>query len=103
LISFDCNECKKFPELRKQLSCDAPSQDAVWEDGENEFFNCPVRFISQAVSDWYNEHAYNDRYKSARMYEKQAETYIEALDYYDRCMGKFKAIKARQGTNNGRE
>jgi hypothetical protein len=39
------------PSLREQWGCEHPTQVPVWEDeDEGElFFNCPVRFVSEAV------------------------------------------------------
>jgi len=103
IIAFNCEECQHAPELKQAWGCDTPTESAVWEDGENEFYNCPLRFITKEALSWYQEHLYNEHYHTALPYHMQSEGYVKALAYYQTMFNKMNAMKRKtEGSIHGR-
>ena len=91
------------PSLRDQWGCEEPTQIPVWEDeDEGElFFNCPVRFISEAVVLWYDEHAYFETYQgTAPQYTHMPAKFIEAVTIYKKHMMVNFKRKNKRGDKN---
>lgn len=103
VIAFDCGECQNAPDLKKEWACEIPASNAVWEDGENEFYNCPLKFVTAEAVAWYQEHVYNEQYHTALPYHQQSEGYIAALNYYKSAFNKFMKMKrVTEGKIHGR-
>lgn len=86
----------RTPELKEQWACEVPSRIAVWEDGENEFYSCPMRFVTSYVYEWYSEHAYCERYHTIELYAKQNERFVAALNTYNSKLSHFRAMALKQ-------
>ena len=82
LVTFDCSQCGR-------LGCEEPTQLAVWDDGEDEFFNCPIRFISDEIYFWYDKYKHGTRLE----YEELNCRYSEAVNYYEYQLQRYKNAK----------
>jgi hypothetical protein len=90
------------------LGCETPTQVAVWETEEYEFFNCPLRFVSNSVWEWCNEYAYAKDLGTALPYNLQSNLFLEAWavyssEYNERIRKKMKHDKERDQSQDGLE
>ena len=92
-----CGACLGDPELPKAWGCEQPTQAAVWVDEEHEFYGCPIRFISQAASEWYVEYAYYRELGGAPPFGDQDARFIEAIREYNAHYMRFSREKATRG------
>ena len=72
----------------------------VWEDEDEgeSFFNCPVRFITEAVIEWYSEHSYFEMYPgTAPEYNRMPAKFVEAVTHYKHCFNKYLKRKRKSG------
>jgi len=70
-----------------------PSQVAVWEDEDDKFFTCPLRFITDEASSWFECYKYNLKFPgTAERFPVQSAKYIEAMYYFER---KFRQFQTR--------
>jgi hypothetical protein len=101
-LGFDCQQCRNDPELKETWGCEKPKQVAVWQDDEdNEFYNCPLRFVPQTVYDWFYEYEYYQLFQgSAPAFEKQAAKFYDAARVYKMTLLKY-APKPRQDKGDG--
>lgn len=84
--------------LRAQWGCEEPTQTPVWvdEDEGEEYYNCPLRFISDAVVDWYGYHSYYQSYAgTAPKYEDMPARFLEAVGYYENQLRLFMEMKQK--------
>jgi len=80
---MDCRACQSDPSLKKLWGCDEPTQDAVWATDEEEFYNCPLRWISEQIIDWYEEYSYYTEFPGAApIFGNMIPGWTEALQYY---------------------
>lgn len=79
------------------MGCEIPTQIAVWEDNEDRFFNCPLKFISNESINWFEHFRYDSIFSGVALrFKDQSAKYIEAMDYFN--------MKLREILNNmGRE
>ena len=42
--------------IKEQLGCEKTTLEAVWEDEEDAFFNCPFNFISSSTIDFLSRY-----------------------------------------------
>lgn len=78
-ISVSCQDCNDYQ--KKQYHCENPSEEAIYEhDSIGEFGSCPVRWISTAVYEWWDEFSY---YK---LFEGTAPKYGDHnVRFYEAC------------------
>jgi len=75
---MNCSTCSVDGSFKDLWGCDEPTHEAVWEDGNNLFYNCPLTFISENIILFVNEMNYNRRYNINRPFNKQSARYIDA-------------------------
>ncbi|MDR0307632.1 MAG: hypothetical protein LBI42_12460 [Chitinispirillales bacterium] len=86
--------------MRESWGCDKPAPAAVWEDPElGEFFNCPLKFISETVVDWYEEYSYNQDFSAAApAFLKQSAKFAEACRLYKTAFNEYLAKASKKKT-----
>ena len=91
--------------MRESWGCEKPAPAVVWEDPElGEFFNCPLKFISETVVDWYEEYSYNQDFGAAApAFLKQSAKFVEAVRLYKTAFGEYleKAAKKKAAKPDG--
>ena len=76
--------CERDPDLKTAWGCEEPTQNAVWAHGENEYFNCPLKFIPETIWQWFEELQYCQKFLGTALnYKKQSAKFVDALFYYD--------------------
>ena len=56
-ITTTCYNCTD--DMKKALSCSGISPHPIaMDDDLGEFYTCPIQFISEQVSQWYDEYSY---------------------------------------------
>ncbi len=68
----------------KALSgCDEPTQEPVWEDGDgNRFYSCPLLFVPETVSHWYEEYAYAREFGTMIDFMDRPARWLDAMRVY---------------------
>jgi len=87
--------------MRREWGCEDRAPAAVWEDPElGEFFNCPLKFISETVVDWYEEYSYyQDFAGAAPEFFKQSAKFVDAARIYKAALNECAAKAARKKGN----
>jgi len=87
--------------MRDAWGCENPAPAAVWEGPElGEFFNCPLKFVSETVVDWYEEYSYyQDFAGAAPPFFKQSAKFIEAVKIYKTAHNEYLAKASRKKTH----
>jgi hypothetical protein len=97
MLGINCSDCEDDPELKALYGCEEPTQVAVWEDEvENEFYNCPLRWLTEAVLDWYELYAYDMEFHKGLSYDRQSNRYIEAWKVYRLFSSKFSLMQSKR-------
>ena len=75
---------------------------AVWDDGEDTFFSCPMQYLTDNIQIWTEEMAYSQEF-SGTSYNDQTNVWIEAWMYYRSVLNKFTemANKNRDRSSQG--
>ena len=89
VLEYNCSACQDDPEARAALGCEEPTQTVVWETPDDQFFSCPVSFISPAIWDWYTEQAYYKEYGAPVPYDKQSSLWLDAWSIYSSYYSKY--------------
>jgi hypothetical protein len=79
-----CSDCT--PEQRIENGCEG-GESVIWFDPitEDEYYVCPIRFVTNNIIEWYNEYSYNmDFPGTARKYGEQSNKFIDAAHIYKR-------------------
>jgi len=72
--------------------------------------SCPIHFVPEVVSDWYEEYAYAKEFGSMIPFEQRPARWLEAMriyngaynDYVEEKLAKSKAkMPAMKGSSNG--
>jgi len=88
-----CSICESDPTYKKEWGCDEPSQVAVWVDGEDEYYSCPYKFVSENVKYWYAKFSYCQRFPgTAPTYEEASPRFIEAICVYEAACVEFQEL-----------
>lgn len=87
--------------MRQSWGCEEPVPVAVWEDPElGEFYNCPLKFVSATVCDWYEEYSYYQEFAgSAPSFNVQSAKFIEAARVYRNAFNEYLASIAKKRKN----
>ncbi|MDR2728507.1 MAG: hypothetical protein LBB56_05185 [Chitinispirillales bacterium] len=87
--------------MREEWGCEDRAPAAVWEEPElGEFFNCPLKFISETVVDWYEEYSYyQDFAGAAPAFLKQSAKFIEAARIYKTALNEYMAKSSKKKGN----
>ena len=79
---MNCAVCQGAPAAAVEWGCEKPTQVVVWEDEDERFFNCPLRFITQAASEWYIEYSYCKELGCGLPYGDQDARFVDAMREY---------------------
>jgi len=101
-LDFSCENCKHDSELKTYLGCDNPTQMAVWENDEYEFFSCPLNFIADSVVDWWEEYLYYKSFSgSSPLYKNQSAKFVEAMYLYNKLLNSYLVEPEDRKTEEG--
>jgi hypothetical protein len=87
---MNCGLCQDDPDFKKIWGCEKPAQEAVWEDGENLFYSCPLQFIPDNILIFISEYNYNKKYQTNKSYKKQSNRYVKAEKEYEYWVGFYR-------------
>ena len=95
LISFSCSKCQEAPYIKDTLGCDKPLEVAArWLGEEDEFFNCPVRFIMENSYELLEKmDGYKNNLFAPLGYEKQSAKFVVGVRILDNYIAKFSEMK----------
>ena len=70
----------------------------MWEDEEDQLFNCPMKFVTSEIIEWYTEYSYNKEFNgTAPAYHEQSTRFIDAADHYKSCLNELMNRKKPHG------
>jgi hypothetical protein len=95
VLGLSCEDCQHVPDLRTERGCEAPAQRAVWYDGEDEYYTCPLCWLSDSIINWYDEYLYTQEFGTALSYNDQSNRFIEAWQQYKIAFNRFSEEKMR--------
>jgi len=86
--------------LKEKLGCETPTQEAVWEDEDDVFFNCPIRFITENVWAFIKKYdAIKNGICRPKEYEQTAARFIQAANFFEKEILRF--TKAKEPKDHG--
>ena len=94
MIAFSCDKCKEAPYIRDSLGCERPLVTAAtwWE--EDEFYNCPIRFIMQSTYEVIEKiDSYKNGLSTPPDFERHSAKFLLAVKTFENHLSKFNAIK----------
>lgn len=56
IITINCNDCSD--QQKEMFACDRESDEVVFEEEGYEYYNCPMKFITPAVYNFWDEYSY---------------------------------------------
>lgn len=89
ILALSCHECQDAPEFREDQGCEIPSESVVWQDEDNEFYSCPIKWITEEITDWYQEVTYQQEFGIAEPYHSQSNRFLEAWSFYRYHLSRF--------------
>jgi hypothetical protein len=97
MFRFDCRACQHNPAYKKEWGCIKPVEEqAVWIDDETDqdFYSCPMLWVSQNITDWYSEYAYIRKHPhTAKEYKTINAKYAQASSVYESAYDFFHKLK----------
>lgn len=95
LIGFFCDKCKEAPYIKDTLGCDSPLKvAATWLGEEDEFFNCPIRFIMENTYELLDKmDSYKSGLSSPPCFEKQSAKFLLGMSVFNSYLAHFSALK----------
>jgi hypothetical protein len=83
--------------MRETLGCEQPTQvPATWLEAEEEFYNCPIRFIPTCCYEFIEKYnAYKNKMATPPDYEKQSARFNQAVKVFENYLNQF--IEEKQG------
>lgn len=95
MIEFNCSICQHDPSLPETLGCEKSTQDAVWADEEDTYYNCPLKWISESITSWYSEYNYIKEFGSSLPYSECSNCWLECWDCYRSELNNFEKMKMK--------
>ena len=93
LIAFSCEKCNDSPYIKDSLGCEKPLKDAAtWIGPDDEFYNCPIRFITDSTYDFIEKYDCRKFY-TGNQYEKESAKFLLAVRIFERYLSKFMEMK----------
>jgi hypothetical protein len=95
LIGFSCEKCNEAPYIKDTLGCDKPMEiAATWLGPDEEFYNCPIRFIMQNSCELLEK---MDSYKTGLStppdFENHSAKFLLGVKVFDHYYRKLDALK----------
>jgi len=95
MIELDCSTCSD--DQKEILGCENPSQIAVWEDEEDQFFSCPKKFITYDIVDFYDTYnIYKEIPGCAPKIEELSNKFVEGVRYYNQKYNLYYSEKLKK-------
>lgn len=86
-LKKSCIECDEFEQ--DTLSCGKISENIVYEDDEiGKQYTCPLVYITQYISNFYDELQYMEMFHKAPDYKDMTNRFWEAVKIYKACYNK---------------
>lgn len=102
LIAFSCERCQAASiqdnngneisnYIKESLGCEHPTQTpATWLDENEEWFNCPIQFISQSVFAFFEKYdSFKNGLSMPLNYEDQIGKFNLAVKSFEYYLNKF--------------
>jgi hypothetical protein len=101
VISFSCEKCisadvikdEKVVDnyIKKAQGCIEPlEKPARWIDEDEDWYNCPVRFICRSASDFLEEYnAYKKQIATPPVFGSHSAKFLEAVWVFEGMIAKF--------------
>lgn len=103
VLPMSCTTCEVDPELKELYACERDSKEPVWELEGVYFYSCPLRWLSEAVVEWYQEYSYNKEFpSSAPGYWEAPAPYLEAIQTYNKYLNEFTLEKNKKPDKTGK-
>lgn len=95
LLAFSCSKCEEAPYIKEINGCEIPVETpATWLGPEEEFYNCPMRFIMANTFDLIEMmDSYKSGYCVAPDYDRQSAKFMAAVKIYERYLNHFTEVK----------
>lgn len=85
----DCDESRKL-----SLGCNDNLDRPIYNLDDNEFYCCPIRFITQQVYDWYDEYNYHQTFQgTAPGYNNNTKRYWDSVKLYKMYLNKYEELR----------
>jgi len=95
LLAFSCDKCAEAPYIKDTLGCEVPLKfAALWLSDEDEFYNCPIKFIMQSSRELIEKmDSYKNGLSTPPEFEKQSAKFLLGVRVYEGYLSKFNAMK----------
>ena len=94
-----CSDCDKDKEQKDFWGCVSPKEEPLpIQDFLDEFelYNCPIRFITDEIYNWYEEYSSTqDGTTIGKTYAESSSKYLEACTVYKNKLSKLQLIKQK--------
>ena len=88
----DCDESRKL-----SLGCNDNTDRVIYNLDNEEFYCCPIRFITQQVYDWYDEYNYHQTFQgTAPNYNNNTKRYWDSVKLYKMYLGKYEELRDKK-------
>jgi hypothetical protein len=98
--------CQCDPVLKEQWGCIEPAPQVVWIDiDENEYFTCPLKCITENVTEWFQEYKFYKELGNTLRYHELPAKWLDALSIYSSYLSRYQeeqealSKKASSGLN----
>jgi hypothetical protein len=95
LIAFSCTQCELAPYTKDSLGCENTTQTpAAWLDEDEEWHNCPIKFVSQSVIDFMEKYdSYKNKMATPPDFENQSAKFNSAVRIFESYLSKYNEMK----------
>jgi hypothetical protein len=94
MMSFDCG-CTDYE--KEQWGCEKPTEQPIWSDDVDDFYNCPFRFIASCTFDFIERYdAIKTGMCTGLPYDKTINRFLVAVKIYENYFNRFYDEKNKQ-------
>lgn len=95
LISFSCDKCQSAPYIQETLGCETPIKTAAtWLGPDEEFYNCPIRFIMSNSYEFLEKYdSYHSGLSTPPDFERHSAKFLLAVKVFDSYVRNFTEMK----------
>lgn len=94
MIAFSCDKCAEAPYIKDSLGCEKPLEIAAawWE--EDQFYNCPIKFITQNSYELIEKmDSYKNGLSTPPDFERHSAKFLLGVKTFENYLAKFNAMK----------
>jgi len=97
---LNCEGCSE--DLKKKLNCEGISNEPVFRIDEEEYYSCPLNYISKDLIYAIQEHRFYKMYSISKEFKDVNSNYVDMIFTYERLLAEFseKLDKLRKNQNN---